>query len=133
MSEKLVLDLPVLLPDALDGRDQCVQRLTTTLTGSPGLDRVHLVDAADGAPARLCMHYDPATTNVARIRTMAESAGASLTEQFRHVLWSVSGVNHVRKARTVAERVSACRSSRASSSCTAARSRSTRPRGTEPR
>ena len=103
MSEKLVLDLPVLLPDALDGRDQCVQRLTTTLTGSPGLDRVHLVDAADGAPARLCMHYDPATTNVARIRTMAESAGASLTEQFRHVLWSVSGVNHVRKARTVAE------------------------------
>ena len=33
MSEKLVLDLPVLLPDALDGRDQCVDRLTATLTG----------------------------------------------------------------------------------------------------
>jgi len=103
VSAKLLLDLPVLLPDALDGRDQCVQRLTNTLTGSPGLDRVHVVEGGDGAPGRLCLHYDPAATNVARIRSLAESAGASLTEQFRHVLWSVSGVNHVRKARTVAE------------------------------
>ena len=31
MSDPLVLDVPVLLPDALDGRDQCVTRLTATL------------------------------------------------------------------------------------------------------
>ena len=103
MSEQLVLDLPLLLPDALDGRDQCVQRLTATLVGAPGLDQVHVVDAAGGAPARLCLHYDPGTTNVARIRGLAEAAGASLTEQFRHVLWTITGINHIRKARTVAE------------------------------
>lgn len=34
---------------------------------------------------------------------MAEAGGARLTEQFGHVLWTVSGVGHVRKARTVAE------------------------------
>jgi len=103
VKENVVLDLPVLLPDALDGRDQCVSRLTATLSGAPGLEDVHVVEAADGAPARLCMHYDPATTSVARIRGLAEAAGASLTEQFRHVLWPVTGINHIRKARTVAE------------------------------
>ena len=103
MDDKLVLDLPVLLPDALDARDSCVQRLTNTLVGAPGLDQVHVVDAADGAPARLCLHYDPSSTNVARIRAVAEATGATLTEQFRHVLWTVTGISHVRKARIVAE------------------------------
>ena len=103
MKEKIVLDLPVLLPDALDGRDRCVNRLTATLSGAPGLEDVHVVAAADGMPARLCLHFDPATTSVARIRSLAEAGGASLTEQFSHVLWTVTGVNHIRKARTVAE------------------------------
>lgn len=103
MSEKLVLDLPVLLPDALDGHDRCVNRLSTTLASADGIDEVHVVDSTVGAPARLCMHYDPATTNVARIRGLAEAAGATLTDQFGHVLWTVTGINHVRKARTVAE------------------------------
>lgn len=103
MTAKLTLDLPVLLPDALDGRDQCVDRLTATLRGAPGLEEVHVVDAAGGAPARLCMHYDPTVTSVARIRGLAEGAGATLTEQFRHVLWTVTGIGHVRRARTIAE------------------------------
>ncbi|MGB7980699.1 MAG: hypothetical protein WCF36_07885, partial [Candidatus Nanopelagicales bacterium] len=103
MSDKVVLDLPLLLPDALDGRDGCVDRLTATLTGSPGLEQVHVADAADGAPARLCMHYDPAATSVARIRSLAEAAGAKLTDRYGHVLWPVTGIGHVRKARTVAQ------------------------------
>ena len=98
-----MLDVPVLLPDALDGRDQCVNRLTATLSGAPGLEKVHVVEAEEGIPARLCLHYDPSATSVARIRRLAESAGADLTDQFRHVLWTVTGVGHARKARTVAE------------------------------
>ena len=103
MTDKVVLDLPLLLPDALDGGDQCVARLTATLAGAPGLEDVHVVEAADGAPARLCLHYDPATTNIARIRSVAEAGGAKVTEQFGHVLWTVTGIGHARKARTVAE------------------------------
>ena len=103
MSEKLQLELPVLLPDALDGRDGCVDRLTATLSGAPGLDEVHVVEAADGVPAKLCLHYDPAITNVSRIRSRAEGTGAALTEQFAHVLWPVTGVGHIRKARSVGE------------------------------
>ncbi|MBL8774920.1 MAG: heavy metal translocating P-type ATPase [Acidimicrobiales bacterium] len=103
MSEKAMLDLPVLLPDALDGRDRCVDRLTSTLTGASGLDQVHVIEAADGAPARLCLHYDPAVTSMARIRSLATGAGASITDQFGHVLWPVTGIGHVRKARSVRE------------------------------
>ncbi len=103
MTKELLLDLPVLLPDALDRRDQCIERLTAVLSDTPGLDEVHVVDGVDGAPARLCLHYDAAVVSVARIRTVAETTGANLTEMFRHVLWPVTGINHVRKARAVAE------------------------------
>ncbi|MCU1370623.1 MAG: ATPase [Ilumatobacteraceae bacterium] len=106
MSEKLQLELSVLLPDALDGRDGCVHRLTETLDGAPGIEDVHLVDASGGGPAQLCLHYDPATTSVARIRARAEAAGAELTERYAHVLWPVTGVGHIRKARSVGESLS---------------------------
>ncbi len=100
---KLALDLPVLLPDALDGRDRCVERLSDTLREANGLDEVHVVAAADGHPARLCLHYDPAATSLTRIRTLAERSGATITDRYRHLLWTVTGISHVRRARTVAE------------------------------
>ena len=103
MSEKLVLDLPMLLPDAIDARDKCAERLMATLDGIAGLEQVHVVDAEPGAPARLCLHYEPETIGVSRIRSLAEGAGAAITDQFRHVLWPVSGISHVRKARSVAD------------------------------
>ena len=103
MSAKLQLELSVLLPDALDGRDQCVHRLTGTLEGAPGVDDVHVIDEGGEASAQLCLHYDPATTSVARIRARAEAAGAALTEQYAHTLWTVTGVQHIRKARSIGE------------------------------
>ena len=102
-AERVSLELPLLLPEAVGARDACVRRLMARLDGTPGLNDVHAVEAADGAPARLCLHYDPAVTNVARIRDLAQSAGAQVTEQFGHVVWSVTGINDVRRARTVAE------------------------------
>jgi Cd2+/Zn2+-exporting ATPase len=106
VSEKLQLELSVLLPDALDRRDGCVHRLTETLDGAPGVEDVHVVDEADGGVARLCLHYDPSTTSVSRIKERAEAAGAALTERYAHVLWSVNGVGHIRKARSVGESLS---------------------------
>ncbi|KDE97043.1 hypothetical protein Y900_027505 [Mycolicibacterium aromaticivorans JS19b1 = JCM 16368] len=103
MTAEVELDLPIVLPDALDRRDLCVGRLIDTLTGAPGLDRVHVVEASESSPARLCMHYDPDAVSVAKIRDLAESTGVLLTEQFGHVLWTVSGVSHIRRARTVAD------------------------------
>jgi Cd2+/Zn2+-exporting ATPase len=87
MPEKLALDLPVLLPDALDGRDRCISRLVSSLDQQPGLDEVHIVEATETDPARLCLHYDPAATDLDEIRELAEAAGAHLTGRYQHVLW----------------------------------------------
>ena len=95
------IELPLLLPEIPDARDACVRRLQELLTLRRGITRTHVVD--DGDTPSLCLHYDPATTNVARIRDLAEAGGARLTEQFGHVLWPVTGIGHARKARAVAE------------------------------
>ena len=87
MPEKVALDLPVLLPDALDGRDRCVSRLVESLDRRPGLDEVHVVDATETDPARLCLHYDPTVTELDEILRLAEAAGAHLTGRYQHVLW----------------------------------------------
>ncbi|HRE02314.1 MAG TPA: hypothetical protein PLV68_13510, partial [Ilumatobacteraceae bacterium] len=97
------LDVPVLLPDAPDGRDRCVHRLTETLRDAPGISQVHLLVAEPGVPARLCMHFDPEVTSLAHIRDLAEGTGATLTEQVGHRVWRVAGITHQRRARTVAE------------------------------
>ena len=52
MTAEVELDLPILLPDALDRRDRCVDRLIATLSGAPGLEMVHVVEASESAPAR---------------------------------------------------------------------------------
>ncbi len=73
------------------------------MDAAPGIDEIHLLDAEPGAPTRLCLHYDPAITNVARIRSLADAAGARLTQQFGHELRAVSGISTVRQARRIAE------------------------------
>ncbi len=101
MADKLALDLPVLLPDAIDGRDRCVDRLVASLDRQPGLDEVHVVAATETDPARLCLHYDPAATGLDEIRELAESAGAHLTGRYQHVLWPQRSRLSVRRAAAI--------------------------------
>ena len=51
--EKLKLDLPVLLPEIPDLKDQCVSRLTGTLEGREGIFRVHV--KSEENPPQLCI------------------------------------------------------------------------------
>jgi Cd2+/Zn2+-exporting ATPase len=73
MTEKLSLQLALVLPGVPDERDACIQRLTDTLQAQ-GLERVHVVQQ-DGSPL-LCLHYDPTRTALPQVRSMAEAAGA---------------------------------------------------------
>jgi Cd2+/Zn2+-exporting ATPase len=107
MADKLALDLPVLLPDALDGRDRCVERLVSSLDLQPGLDEVHVVDATETAPARLCLHYDPAATGLDDIRRVAEAAGARLTGRYQHVMWPLRRKLPARRVGEVHRRLAA--------------------------
>ena len=104
-ARRLQLDLPLILPTAPDAADSCVKRLINDLSGRDGMENVHIIRATDTAPAKLCLHYRPDTLSLSRVREIAESAGARITERYGHVLWRVAGVQHQRRARTVEERL----------------------------
>ena len=105
MPDHARLDLPVVLPHVPDATDACVDRLTDRLRGQPGVSRAHVVPATNGAPDRLCVHYDPDTIALPRIRRRARSVGADLTDRYGHLVWSVEGISRPRRARTIAKRL----------------------------
>ena len=90
MTEKLKLDLPLVLPDIADERDACVGRLTELLQAE-GLELAHLV-REDGS-ARLCLHYDPQRFSVSRVRDLAQAAGAKIGDRFHHESLRIDGMD----------------------------------------
>jgi len=105
MSGKLQLEIPVVLPGVPDAEDACVNRLIADLQDRTAIEKVHVRKGDPGEPAELCVHFDPQLLSLARIRELVESAGARIAEQFGHVLWKVEGIGHVRRARTVTDRL----------------------------
>ena len=102
MTSKLRLDLPLLLPDIPHEADACVARLQEELQNRPGIELVHLHPSANHKAAQLCIHYDPDNLPLARIRELVLAAGAAITERFGHKLWHMDGIQHERRARTIA-------------------------------
>ena len=105
MPDHARLDLPVVLPHVPDATDACVDRLTDSLRGQPGVSKAHVVPATNGAPDRLCVHYDPDTIARPRIRRRVRSVGADLTDRYGHLSWAVEGISRPRRARTIARRL----------------------------
>lgn len=99
MPNTVRLDIPVLLPEAPDACDACVERLIRRLSGAPGLSRVH-VDKSEGGP-QLCIHYDPEALSPDEVRRKARQAGAEITQRFGHLVGWVEGVRHARHARSL--------------------------------
>ncbi len=89
-TEKLALDLPVVLPDTPDERDACVGRLTRLLQVE-GMEKVHLVH--EGGSFRLCLHYDPQRFSVSRVRELAQAAGARIGNRFHHEILRIDGMD----------------------------------------
>ena len=91
MTEKLRLDLPVLLPEVSDSRDACVDRLESLIARHPGVTEVHLVER-DGGGHELCMHYDTETLTLAQVERLARAAGAEVTERYGHAVLPIRAV-----------------------------------------
>ena len=77
----LRLDLLLLLPD-IEERDNCVLLLTNRLAAVRGIKEAHIV--RENGTAQLCLHYDPNLVSLERLQRLAESAGAAVTDRFRH-------------------------------------------------
>lgn len=90
MSDRLALQLALVLPGVPDERDSCVKRLTDLLT-SQGLEKVHVVHQ-DGN-SLLCLHYDPTRFNMPQVRAMAAAAGAELSKRYQHEVMRIDGMD----------------------------------------
>lgn len=101
MTDKLALDLPIVLPDVPGAADACVDRLTKVLSAKPGIQKAHVKPAEGVEQPKLCIHFDPATVSLSRIREMALAAGVEISGRYGHAVWQVAGVTHPRRARTV--------------------------------
>ncbi|MGE3806878.1 MAG: heavy metal translocating P-type ATPase [Gemmataceae bacterium] len=82
MEQSLKLDLPVVLPDVPDERDQCVARLQERLAGVRGILKTH-IDPRDGQPA-LCLHFDPNLVSLEQVERLAQQAGVEIHARYRH-------------------------------------------------
>lgn len=101
MTQRLHIELPILLPDAPDARDACVKRLIDIVGARPGVERVHVDEGAVaavsntarggalvGSPTlpRLCVHYDTARVSMAHMEGQVRAAGAEITARYGHAL-----------------------------------------------
>jgi Zn2+/Cd2+-exporting ATPase len=99
---QLRLELPLVLPGIHGERDRCVARLTDLLVGRPGIAQAHIV-APDGPAPELCIHYDPATLPLGRVRELAHAAGAELSAAFGHLVISTGAALLPRAASRMAQ------------------------------
>jgi Cd2+/Zn2+-exporting ATPase len=103
-SEKIRLELPLILPEIEDVADNCVGRLIEALASKSGLEDVHVNYAESGKPL-LCVHYDPAVITVTRLRELVQSQGAAITQQYGHYVTRVTTPLHARGARLWSNRL----------------------------
>ena len=91
MTRELELDIPILLPQIENERDQCVVRLQDLLAAKRGIDRVHVHN--DRTPAQLCLHYNPDLVSLADVQRLAEHTGATVTQRYHHELLELDGMD----------------------------------------
>ena len=89
MSEKLKLDLSLILPDIPDERDACVGRLSELLQAE-GVEQVHVIH--EEGCASLCLYYDPQRFSVSRVRELVQAVGAKIGTRYRHDSLRIDGV-----------------------------------------
>jgi Zn2+/Cd2+-exporting ATPase len=90
MTEKLALELALVLPSVPDERDACIDRLKVALQAQ-GMEKVHIVQKS--GTTNLCLHYDPARFQLQQVRTMAVVAGAQISARYQHELMRIDGID----------------------------------------
>lgn len=91
MDSNIQIELSVLLPGAPDERDACVTRLTSLLTAKRGINEAHILPTEAGK-AVLCLHYDSDIVTLAQAQGLARTAGATLSDQYGHVVVPIRAV-----------------------------------------
>lgn len=103
MATDTQLDLNAVLPDALDERDACVQRLTAGLETREGVMSAHVKQEEE--TTQLCVHFEPDVISLQRIRELALSLGARVDGDFGHLSLNVDGVSRPAPAQLLEQRL----------------------------
>ncbi len=98
--KKLQLEIPILLPEIQDEKDQCVVRLVEAINNEKGIEKTHI---QEGTPNQICIHYHPEIISVKKVKQIAKQNGATLTHRYEHLLLGVKGIRHTRHARDIAQ------------------------------
>jgi len=96
VSQKLQLELDVVLPQAHNGHDQCVTELVNTLGRFDGVDAVHVIvddpiederiedDRSDGS-ATICLHLKPGAVSVSQLTERVRTTGTKIDSRCGHL------------------------------------------------
>lgn len=84
------LDLELVLSTDEDERGRFA-KLVQVLEAKRGVLDVHL--RRDTAPPEVCIHYDAALINVARLTALVRATGLEVTDRYPHATWLVRGMD----------------------------------------
>ncbi|MGV8962703.1 MAG: heavy metal translocating P-type ATPase [Candidatus Saccharimonadaceae bacterium] len=99
--KKLQIDIPLILPEVPDEKDQCVNEFIKVLREEKGVEDVHVFETKNNGVPQLCFHYNPTQISISRIRLLAKQVGSSISEKIGHKLIEVKGVRHTRHASSI--------------------------------
>lgn len=105
VAHDLQLDLDVLLPDAHDDGDLCVDRLVSSLSAIRGVREAHVNPGRGSTPAQVCLHVDSGRVSLTTLTERAKAAGAAISDRYGHVVWPVRGITHASRAETAGARL----------------------------
>ncbi|MCD6475615.1 MAG: heavy metal translocating P-type ATPase [Anaerolineaceae bacterium] len=97
MTERTVeIEIPLLLPEIENDGDDCLVRLQDNLRSHRGISHVHL--NREVAPIALCVHFNPNLVSLKNVRRLAQKAGSTLSNRYRHERIPIMGMNNADEA-----------------------------------
>ncbi|MGD9524820.1 MAG: heavy metal translocating P-type ATPase [Gemmatimonadales bacterium] len=81
MTDRVRVDLALLLPPAPEGNADRIRRLERLIAEQDGIVEAHLVPEAD----LLCIHFDPRRVGIEEVRRLAQASGVELSARYRQV------------------------------------------------
>ncbi|RMD96559.1 MAG: cation-translocating P-type ATPase, partial [Calditrichaeota bacterium] len=91
MEKTLQLEIPLLLPEVEDEKDDCIERLLERLENHRGIKKAH-VEHRNGE-ALFCLHFDPDHLSIEKVRRIAEQEGTAISDRYRHRTVHITGMD----------------------------------------
>ena len=100
MSEKMQIEISLVLPSVPDKRGACIQRFVNMLESKEGIESTHIRGTVEKGADQFCIHFNPQELSVGEVRKLAIRAGAELERRFGYLVLKIDPI-HIRQARSL--------------------------------